>query len=73
LNGRLNCWRRLKTPVVFQKRCDAETAFTNLASIFGTSLKSFRLKILSNTPKQGTKKRGRKRKIEQSYVDVGDV
>lgn len=60
------------TRVVFQRRCNAETAFTNLATIFGTSLKSFRLKILPNTPKQGTKKRGRKRKIEQSYVDVGD-
>ncbi|KAL2323292.1 hypothetical protein Fmac_027671 [Flemingia macrophylla] len=56
--------------VVFQRRCDAETAFSSAGkySIFGPSLVSYRLKILPRKPPKGTGKRGRKRK-ETSSVD----
>ncbi|MCI15295.1 PWWP domain protein [Trifolium medium] len=58
-----------RAKIVFQRRCDAEDAFSSveLNSIFGDSLQSFRLKILPNTPKKGTGKRGRKRKNQTSF------
>ncbi|CAJ2656614.1 serine/threonine protein kinase ATM [Trifolium pratense] len=64
---RLEKTKRAK--IVFQRRCDAEDAFSSveLNSIFGDSLQSFRLKILPNTLKKGTGKRGRKRKNQTSF------
>ncbi|RDX62597.1 putative oxidoreductase GLYR1, partial [Mucuna pruriens] len=56
--------------VVFQKRSDAESAFSSAGkySIFGPSLVSYRLKILPRKPQKAPGKRGRKRK-ETSSVD----
>ncbi|RHN40754.1 putative non-specific serine/threonine protein kinase [Medicago truncatula] len=55
--------------VVFQKRCDAENAVTHVGKYrFGSSLQSFRLKILPQKPKKGTGKRGMKSKKESSFV-----
>ncbi|AET02141.1 hypothetical protein MTR_8g035700 [Medicago truncatula] len=49
--------------VVFQTRCDAETVVTHVGKYcFGSSLKSFRLKVLPHKPKKGTEKRGSKSK-----------
>ena len=49
--------------VVFQKRCDAETSVTHVGKYcFRSSLKSFRLKVLSHKPKKGTGKTGKARK-----------
>jgi len=61
--------------VVFQKRCDAENAVTHFGKYrFGSSLKSFRLKVLPHKPKKGTGKRGRKSKKQSSFVhDVSAV
>lgn len=60
--------------VVFQRRPDAETAFSSAGkySIFGPSLVSYRLKILPRKLQKGTGKRGRKRK-ETSSVDSAVV
>ncbi|CAK8537838.1 unnamed protein product [Lathyrus sativus] len=65
-----NCAR-----VVFKRRVDAESAFSSSGkySIFGPSLKSYRLKILPPTPQKGTGKRGRKSKKEKSSVDAAAV
>jgi len=61
--------------VVFQKRCDAETAVSHVGKYrFGSSLKSFRLKVLPHKPKKCTGKRGRKSKKQSSSVhDVSAV
>nr|KYP43926.1 Serine/threonine-protein kinase ATM [Cajanus cajan] len=58
--------------VVFQRRPDAETAFSSAGkySVFGPSLVSYRLKILPRKLPKGTGKRGRKRKNERSSVDA---
>ncbi|RZB72429.1 uncharacterized protein LOC114380778 [Glycine soja] len=63
--------RTNRARVVFQRRSDAETAFSSAGkySIFGPSLVSYRLKILPRKPPQGTGKRGRKRRKETSSVD----
>ncbi|CAL5189696.1 unnamed protein product [Lathyrus oleraceus] len=65
-----NCAR-----VVFKRRVDAESAFSSSGkySIFGPSLKSYRLKILPPMPEKGTRKRGRKSKKERSSVDAAAV
>ncbi|XP_058747907.1 PWWP domain-containing protein 5-like isoform X2 [Vicia villosa] len=65
-----NCAR-----VVFKRRVDAESAFSSSGkySIFGPSLKSYRLKILPPTPEKVTRKRGRKSKKEKSLVDAAAV
>jgi len=55
--------------VVFEKRCDAETAFTHIGKYrFGSSLQSFHLKILPHKPKKGTGKRDKKNKKQSSFV-----
>lgn len=55
--------------VVFEKRCDAETAFTHIGKYrFGSALQSFHLKVLSHKPKKGTGKRGRKSKKQSTSV-----
>ncbi|KEH20635.1 hypothetical protein MtrunA17_Chr8g0377761 [Medicago truncatula] len=61
--------------LVFQKRCDAETAFTHVGKYrFGSSLKSFCLKVLPHKPKECTRKRGRKSKKQSSSLhDVSAV
>ncbi|KAK7279385.1 hypothetical protein RJT34_24436 [Clitoria ternatea] len=62
--------------VVFQRRSDAETAFSSAGkySIFGPSLVSYRLKILPRKPPRiGTGKRGRKHRNETSSVGVSAV
>jgi len=49
--------------VVFQKRCDVETVVTHVGKYrFGSSLKSFRLKVLPHKPKKVTGKRDMKSK-----------
>ncbi|KAG4996145.1 hypothetical protein JHK85_027584 [Glycine max] len=67
--------RTNRARVVFQRRSDAEAAFSSAGkySIFGPSLVSYRLKILPRKPQQkGTVKRGRKRR-ETSSVDGAAV
>ncbi|CAJ2656615.1 unnamed protein product [Trifolium pratense] len=61
--------------VVFERRCDAETAFSSAGkySIFGPSLQSYRLKILPRTPNKVPGKRGRKSKKEKSSMDAAAV
>jgi len=61
--------------VVFQKRCDAETVVIHVGKYrFGSSLKSFRLKVLPHKPKKGIGKRSRESKKQSSYVhDVSAV
>ncbi|TKY52888.1 putative oxidoreductase GLYR1 [Spatholobus suberectus] len=61
--------------VVFQRRSDAETAFSSAGkySIFGPSLVSYRLKILPRKPQKVTGKRGRKRRKITSSVDGAAV
>ncbi|KAL5102329.1 hypothetical protein RYX36_006656 [Vicia faba] len=65
-----NCAR-----VVFKRRIDAESAFSSSGkySIFGPSLKSYRLKILPPMPEKVTRKRGRKSKKEKSSVEAAAV
>jgi len=47
--------------VVFQKRRDAETVFTHFGKYrFGSSLQSFRPKVLTHKPKKDIRNRGRK-------------
>lgn len=55
---RMNCVR-----VVFKRRIDAESAFigTEKYNIFGSSLKSYRLKILPPMPKNGKRKQREKK------------
>ena len=67
--------RTNRARVVFERRCDAETAFSSAGkySIFGPSLQSYRLKILPRIPKKGTGKRGRKSKKAKSSVDAPAV
>ncbi|KAK7345602.1 hypothetical protein VNO77_16208 [Canavalia gladiata] len=67
--------RTNRARVVFQRRTDAETAFSSAGkySIFGPSLVSYRLKILPRAPPRGTGKRGRKSKKETSSVDGAAV
>ena len=67
--------RTNRARVVFERRCDAETAFSSAGkySIFGPSLQSYRLKILPRIPKKGTGKRGRKSKKEKSSVNATAV
>ncbi|KAK2401298.1 Tudor/PWWP/MBT superfamily protein [Trifolium repens] len=61
--------------VVFERRCDAETAFSSAGkySIFGPSLQSYRLKILPRTPNKVPGKRGRKSKKEKCSMDAAAV
>ncbi|XP_058746933.1 PWWP domain-containing protein 2-like [Vicia villosa] len=63
--------------VVFKRRIDAENAFSSAGkySIFGSSLKSYRLKILPPPmPKKATgKKRGRKSKREIASMNTVTV
>jgi hypothetical protein len=61
--------------VVFERRCDAETAFSSAGkySIFGPSLQSYRLKILPRTPNKVPGMRGRKSKKEKSSMDAAAV
>ncbi|GAU26740.1 hypothetical protein TSUD_317380 [Trifolium subterraneum] len=61
--------------VVFERRCDAETAFSSAGkySIFGPSLQSYRLKILPRTPNKVPGKRGRKSKKEKSSMNATTV
>ncbi|KAK7393583.1 hypothetical protein VNO78_22141 [Psophocarpus tetragonolobus] len=63
-----------KARVIFQRRSDAETAFSSAGkySIFGPSLVSYRLRILPRKQQKGTEKRGRKRK-ETSSLDGAAV
>ncbi|XP_027363050.1 uncharacterized protein LOC113870790 [Abrus precatorius] len=63
--------RTNRARVVFQRRSDAENAFSSAGkySIFGPSLVSYRLKILPPRQQKGTGKRGRKSKKEKSSVN----
>ena len=55
--------------VFFQKHCDAENVVIYVGKYrFGSSLKSFRLKVLPQKPKKGTGKRGRKSEKQSSSV-----